>query len=332
MRVLALRRQKFGAAKSILDALPRALEEEGIELVVDDADTWIPDQTGFTNDRETSKAVKRAAQGFDLVHAWGYRAAWACSEAFYVRFPWIYTAYDMPKTRNSELIDRLNATHRAVCSGHAVKSALDEVDTLSLEIVVPGVPPPQDGESEMSREEARSRIGIRDDAFLIVAMGNFVPDRAFGSLIDSYQDILSKLPNARLYVSGSGPNPPPIHQDGIEVRGPQSSVWPPLCAADLVVVPSLRAGFSLLGAEAMWAGVPVLFRRTGGLVDMADDGINGFFFDSDESLADKVVEAYESDLTRDSVARSGQLRAQARFKFERYAREMAHIYRDVAGV
>ena len=75
----------------------------------------------------------------------------------------------------------------------------------------------------------------------------------------------------------------------------------------------------------------MLFRRAGGLVDMVDEGINGFLFDDDESLADKIVDVWESELTRESVARAGQLRSQARFKMERYAREMAHIYREVAG-
>lgn len=330
MRVLVLRRQKFGSAKTLLNALPQALDAEGIEVVVDDAD-WIPDVTGFSSDKETSKLVKRAAQGFDLVHAWGYRAAWACSEAFYVRFPWIYTAYDMPKTRHSELVDRLNATHRGVCSSHAVKTALDDVDTLNLEVVAPGVADTESPLATMSREDARAKIGIRDDAFLIVGMGNFVADKGFDALVEAFPSVLERVPNARFYLSGSGPEPPPIHQEGMEVRGPLSSVWPALCAADLVVVPSRRAGFSLLGAEAMWAGVPVLYRRTGGLVDMIDEGINGYFFDEDEDLAAKIIEVYESDLTRESVARSGLLRAQARYKFERYAREMAHIYREVAG-
>lgn len=331
MRVLALRRQKFGAARTILDALSQALLAESIDLVVDDADEWIPDQTGFTLDRATSKAVKKAAQGFDLVHAWGYRAAWACSEAFYVRFPWVYTAYDMPKTTHIDLIDRLNASHRGICSSHSVKAALDEADTLNLEVLVPGVPLVDKDDPHMDRHEARARIGVREDALLVLGLGNFTVDRALDVLADQFEPVRTALPSARLLLSGAGPNPPPIHQEGIDVRGPQASVWPMICAADLVVVPSRRAGFSLVAAEAMLAGIPVLFRKTGGLNDMAEDGINGFFFESDSDLASSIIGALESDLTRESVARAGQLRSQARFGFDRFVRETAHLYREVAG-
>lgn len=331
MRVLALRRQKFGAARTLLDALVEPLLTEGIDLVIDDADEWIPDKTGFGTDREVSKLVKKAAQGFDLVHAWGYRTAWACSEAFYLRFPWLYTAYDMPKTTHSDLIDRLNASHRGVCSSHAVKSALDEADTLNLEVLVPGVPLRDPAVAQMDRQDARARIGVRDDVQLVVGLGAFTADHALEALVDAFDKVRAELPGTRLLLSGAGPNPPPIHQEAIDVRGPQASVWPLICAADLVVVPSRRAGFSLVAAESMMAGIPVLFRKAGGLCDMAEDGINGFFFSEDDGLGAAVVEALTTDMTRDSVARAGQLRAQARFGFDRYARETAHLYREVAG-
>lgn len=326
-----LRRSNTGSTKTLTDALPYALENEGIEVVVDDAD-WIPDKTGFNTDKDVSKLVKRAAQGFDLVHAWGYRAAWACSEAFYLRFPWIYTAYDMPKSVHSDLIDRLNASHRGVCSSAGVKQALDDVDTLNLEVIMPGVVlPPQPDDATMSREAARQKIGVRDDALLIVAIGRFVADKGFDALVDAFSLVRAQHPEARLFLSGAGPEPPPIHQEGIDVTGPQSSVWPALCAADLVVVPSKRAGFSLVAAEAMWAGVPVLMRSTGGLPDMGEEGLNAFFFHGDDELGPRLNEVLDMELTRETVARGGQLRAQARFKFDRYAREMAHVYREVAG-
>lgn len=312
------------------DALVAALDAEGIELVIDDADKWIPDKTGFAVDKGVTKAMNKAAQGFDCVHAWGLRAAWAASEAFYLRFPWVYTAYDEPKSTHSELVDRLNAARRGLCSSPFVKERLDAADTLNLEVAMPGVAPPEDL-GETTRDAARKQLGIRDDAKLVVACGRFVADRGFEALTTAFEDVRRELPDATLLLSGAGPEPPPIHQDGVDVRGPLASVWPALCAADLVVVPSTRAGFSLFGAEAMWAGTPVLYRNTGGLRDMAENGSTAFFFDLDVDLAPRIVEILESDLTRETVANAGNLRAHARYKLERYARETAQVYREAVG-
>ncbi|MBL8065759.1 MAG: glycosyltransferase family 4 protein [Chthonomonadaceae bacterium] len=328
MRVLALRRQTTGSAKTLLDGLVLALDQQGIELVVDDAGDWIPDRTGPSVDKEVSKLVKRAAQGFDMVHAWGYRAAWACSEAFYLRSPWVYTAYDIPKTTRSELIDRLGAAHRGLCSSATVKQVLDEEHTTNLEMIVPGVQAPNEWPT---REQAREALGVREDTKLIVAMGQFVMQKGFDPLVEAMATVRSEVHGARLFLSGAGPEPPPVFQDGVDIKGPVPDVWAVLPAADLVVVPSLQAGFSLLGAEAMWTGAPVLFRRAGGLVDMADENINAFFFEHDHELGQKIVDILDMELTVESVARSGQLRSQARFKFERFARETAQVYREVAG-
>ncbi len=332
MRVLVLRRQRSGSTRALTDALPAALDAEGIEVVVDDADNWIPDKTGFRTDREVSKTLKRAAQGFDLVHAWGYRTAWACSEALYLRFPWVYTAYDSPKTTHSELVDRLNAARRGLCSSHYVKQKLDEADTLNLDVIVPGVPVPADpSETFIDKTEARSKLGLRDDAVIIAAVGRFVPERGFDALVSAFDNVRYAVPKARLFISGSGPHPPPIHQEGIEVRGPLSSVWPLLRAADLVVVPSRRCGFSLVGAESMTAGAPVLFRNVGGMPDMAEAEVNAFFFNNDDDLSSRIIQVLELEMTRETVAKAGQMRAESRFKFVRYARQLAEVYRDSAG-
>jgi len=324
-----LRRRHFGSAKTLLDALALALNEEGVEAVVDDAEGWIPDQTGFGTDKDVTKAVKRAAQGFDVVHAWGYRAAWACSEAFYVRSPWLYTAYDMPKTVHSDLVDRLNAAHRGVCSSPSVKAELDRADALNLETIVPGVPTP-DGPLP-DREASRAKLGVREDALLVLALGRFDRDKGYPELVEAFRAVRRDSPETRLLVSGAGPFPPPLHQDGVEVRGPLSDVWEAYAAADLVVVPDRKCGFSLVAAEAMWAGVPVLLRNEAGLRDMAESGANAFYFDDDQDLAEQIKAALDMAMTRETVARSGRIRAESRFKFGRFVRDMAHVYKELGG-
>ena len=55
--------------------------------------------------------------------------------------------------------------------------------------------------------------------------------------------------------------------------------------ADIVVQKSLREGFGLTVAEAMWKGRPVIASRVGGIQDQIDDGTNGVLIDDPKDLA-----------------------------------------------
>ncbi len=181
IRVLFLRRQRIGGIATYTEVLRHSLKAEGIDVVIDDAESWIPNETGWKADRQVSKALHEAAKGFDVVHAFGYRSAWACSEAFYLKKPWLYTAYDMPKTTVGPLIDRLNASRVGICVSRAVKKPLEEAETLNLEVVVPGVYVP---EFRLETQEARVKLGLDPESPVVLAvrdlMGAIEDLRHFG--------------------------------------------------------------------------------------------------------------------------------------------------------
>lgn len=53
------------------------------------------------------------------------------------------------------------------------------------------------------------------------------------------------------------------------------------CAADVLVMPSLREAFGLVALESMACGLPVIASRTGGLAELINDGENGILVDPD---------------------------------------------------
>ena len=59
--------------------------------------------------------------------------------------------------------------------------------------------------------------------------------------------------------------------------------------AAVVLQKSLREGFGLTVAEAMWKGTPVIGGRVGGIKSQIDDGVNGFLVDSVEQAAERIV-------------------------------------------
>lgn len=308
------------------DSLVRALDEEGIEAVIDDAEDWIPNETGWSTDRQVSKLLKQAVRGFDLVHAWGYRSAWACSEAFYLKFPWVYTAYDTPKTTHSLLIDRLNAARAGLCSSRSIRSILGQVDTVNLEIVTPCR---TDLDHVAPREDARRLMGWGPEELIVLGVGRLIPDRGFGSVAAAMPAVRERLPQSRLILMGEGPEEDALRGAGAEILPSDDQRFLAMRGADLVVVPSRRSGFSMVAAEAMLLESPVLLRRTGGLPEMGMEDVNIAVFDHDEELGLRIIEWLEAPIRRESLGKAARYRALEGFDPESGARQMARIYRDL---
>ncbi len=326
MRVLLLRRQRFGGVTTLTDLLAEALDREDIEAVVDDAD-WIPDETGPKTDRKVGKVVRAACRGFDLVHAFGFRAAWACSAALTGGRPWIYTAHDMPRTVHPLLIESLNAARAGVCSSEACMAALADANAKRLSVVRPGVPLHR---RRMDREENRAMLGVQPDEFLLVAAGRFVPEHALGPLVQA----VGALPaHVRLIISGKGPEEAALRDAAgprVEITTEPFAQQGALAAADLAVVPSVMAGFSLSAVEAMYQGVPALMRRTGGLPEIAVDQETGYLFETDEEMLDMLGHLCHKPEEVHAVGEAARERVLARFDLARTAKEYADIYRRVA--
>lgn len=325
LRVLFIRRQKTGGMAALSEAWAEALDDLGIEAVIDDAESWIPNETGWQVDRSVTKSVRKAMQGFDLVHAFGYRTAWACSEALYVRQPWVYSAFDMPKTTHHQLVDRLNAARRGICPTRAVMEELTAADVLNLEVINPGIrpmPPATD------HGEAKRLIGLPHDAFVLFACGRDLPENNLGDLVAALPQISEEHPHVHLCLAVHGDHGLRSNH-AMTIIGKQPSLHPWISAADLVVVPGRKLGFSMTALEAMTLKRPVLMRRGGGLGEMAVDGVSAFYVDAEDSLAAAIIRIIDAPIARETVANAGQIRAEERFDVAESARRLADLYRDL---
>ena len=51
-----------------------------------------------------------------------------------------------------------------------------------------------------------------------------------------------------------------------------------LLQSDFVIIPSFKEALSYVAIESLSLGVPVLVSRTGGLIEVVTEGLNGYFF------------------------------------------------------
>lgn len=335
MNVVLLHRQPFGGIATYARVLRDELIRQGFEVQILEASEQIPNATGMKVDKMITAWLKEAVGDADLVHAVGYRAAWACAEAFGYDEAWVYTAYDMPKTTNNQLIDRLNRSQAGIAASNAVWRELDQAFALDLSVIYPGVP--TEREEHLSPQQARAKMGLPDDAVVIGAMGRWEPGQGFRDLIDSMYPVFSEHPTAQLVLCGQGgdeaelrhraeglPQPERVHFLG-HVEDPSDV----LAGLDLFVQPNPNAGASMGVLEAMADGVPVLVRSESALGELIVDGVSGYGYSSDEQLGTRIAELLSMTLTLETVGRAGRLRILERFTIEESARSVAELYETV---
>lgn len=335
MKILLLSRQEFGGLANYAKLLQEALVEKGHEVRWERAESWMPKETGPKPDRTCTDKLKPFAAEYDLVHALGYRPAWACSEAFKHKKPWVYTAYDYPKSNHKLVIDHLNDSQVGICTSRALYRSLDDVIATGLQVVTMGVPEPV----APCRESARLGLNLKDEDFVIAGLGRWIQERGFGALIAAMESIAREKPEAKLLLGGEGPLEESLRMaayesssaNHIRILGKLGDPMALIAAADLFVVPSYIASFSMTAVEAMHLGIPVMLRDAGGLHEMIDPDVSGLLFETDDNLAEKIVEAINLPLTREVVGGSGRVRAQEHFSWSEHVRAINDVYESVLG-
>ena len=123
------------------------------------------------------------------------------------------------------------------------------------------------------RVAARRALGIADDAFVFLAVGNVLPVKAYDVLLSSAA-LLDKGSDWTLLIAGrhSDLSEGLIQERGrlglgdqVQFLGARNDVPALLAAADVFVMPSLVEAFGVVFLEAMAAGVPVIGTRVGGI-------------------------------------------------------------------
>lgn len=335
MKILFLKRQTLGGLNTHATTLAEELRRQGHEVTVEEASDWIPNETGTKIDKKVSEQLRKLAEPYDLVHAFGYRTAWACSEAFSHKEAWLYTAYDLPKTTHRLFITRLNDSQAGICSSRTVFRVLDEAIAMELTTIPPGVEIPT--EPLPDRGQAKAALGIDSEAPVLGAITRLTSESGLSTLIESMEEVWSRKPEAWLLIAGEGPERSSLEQGArittrhrqIQFLGKIDDPATLYAASDLVVVPSIRASFSMSAIEAMSWGVPVLARNRHGLPELFDREITGFYFESDDDLASTILDLLDMPLTLESVGRAGKIRVIDRYSLEQCARKVVELYRTI---
>src|SRR5256885_15805900 len=156
--------------------------------------------------------------------------------------------------------------------------------------------------------EAFKRARKELDATLVL-LGNFATDDPEGEQI---YESLCACRDERILILTSG-------DDSALVNALQTR-------AAVVLQKSLREGFGLTVAEAMWKGTPVIGGNVGGIRYQIEDGASGFLVSSIEEAASRIVQLVKDKKLRDQMGKKARESVREKFLLARYVEQYLDLF------
>src|SRR5215212_6395165 len=172
----------------------------------------------------------------------------------------------------------------------------------------------------------------------VLFVGRLAPQKGVHALVAAVA--LIEDPSARVLLVGDGPERPALEREAKQIgvgdrlhfvgffahdRLPAA-----IAHADVLVLPSVYEELGTVLLEAMWAGLPIVASRTGGIPDVIEDGVNGLLVPPGEPEA--LARAINRVLADRGLAYRLSEGAQARAKdydWEVLAGRVLQVYRGV---
>ena len=301
------------------------------------------------------------ADDYDLIHSHYWQSGLAGIElARGWHVPLVHSQHTLARVKDRYRPPNEPAESRARTAGEAavvaaadvlIASTDDEWGSLAclykaphdrLKTVYPGVD--HTLFSPRDRAAARRRLGLSQDAALLLTVGRIQPLKGLGLAIEALAQLgpVVDRPLELVVVGGaSGPSgerevgrlraaaAAAGIEDQVSFRGPipHSATPDHYRAADAVLVCSFSESFGLSALEAQACGIPVVGTDVGGLSHVVQDGRSGFLtVDRDASIFAGHIKNLLAD---EDMARSfsrAALESARRFTWERTARELNELY------
>jgi UDP-glucose:(heptosyl)LPS alpha-1,3-glucosyltransferase len=168
-----------------------------------------------------------------------------------------------------------------------------------------------------SRDSVREQLGLADNDFVLLLIGNDWKSKGLASLLES----LSRLRDLPLVLLVAGKDDAIPYQARIQEMGLQERVrllparadvqWY-YAAADVYTGPSLEDTFALPPFEAMACGLPVITTVTNGTAEIMTDGVDGLIIEDPNDvtgLTERIRRLYQEPELRQRLAEQAQLTA-----------------------
>ncbi len=178
------------------------------------------------------------------------------------------------------------------------------------------------------RRELRAARGLPAEARVVTFTGRLLRGKGLEDLVTAFAGLVARAPEACLVVVGSGGSEalsiePSLREKvaalglggRVTFTGRVDDVESWLRASDVFAFPSVFEALGLSLLEAAACGLPAVGARTGGIVDVIDEGATGFLVSPGdrEALADRLLALVRDRDLGDRMGRAARARTLERF-------------------
>src|SRR6266576_13197 len=193
--------------------------------------------------------------------------------------------------------------------------------------------------SDKDIDERLAHYKIPTDLPLVVQISRFDPWKDPEGVVEAFK-LAHKKVDARLVLLGNFATDDPEGREIFEslcacqgehililTSGDDTALVNALqTRAAVVLQKSLRAGFGLTVAEAMWKGTPVIGGNVGGIRYQIEDGVNGFLVSSIEETAKRIVQLVDDKELRDEMGHKARETVRKNFLLTRYLEQYLDLF------
>lgn len=201
------------------------------------------------------------------------------------------------------------------------------VPARKIHIIPSGVPVPTP-ERLPERAEARARLGLPPDAFVISSIARLVPHKSIDRLIEAAARVPDPRGELAVVVAGDGPERADLEDLAAARLGPRAiflgrvpdeTIPDVYAASDLFCLPSKLEGFGLVYIEAAYRRVPSIGTCVGGIPDVIVDGETGLLVPVGDvaAIAAAITRLRDDPTLRAHLGEAARARAYAEFTVER---------------
>src|SRR6266566_1303344 len=211
-----------------------------------------------------------------------------------------------------------------------------------LRVIMPAIDPFTIKNRQLSDKEIDERLAhykIPTDLPLIAQISRFDPWKDPQGVVEAFK-VASKQIDARLVVRGNFATDDPEGEEIfnslcacrderilILTAGDDTALVNALqTRAAVVLQKSLREGFGLTVAEAMWKGTPVIGGNVGGIRYQIKNGVNGFLVSSIEETAKRIVQLVDDKELRDEMGHKARETVRENFLLTRYLEQYLDLF------
>lgn len=186
------------------------------------------------------------------------------------------------------------------------------------------------------RGEARARLGLPADAYVVGSLARLVQEKGIADLIEAAAHVPDPGQKLRLVVVGDGPERVSLERLAASRLGPRA-IFPGrvsdtadfYAALDVFALPSSMEGFGLVYIEAAFHSVPSIGTTAGGIPDAIIDGETGILLAPGDvaALARVLQQLRDAPSLRLRLGQAARSRAYRELTETRMAERFADVFK-----